>query len=65
MPNAIYNTPTPASEPVRGYAPNSAERERLLNKYKAMRAQEPIDVPMYIGSQEVRTSNKVPMNPPS
>jgi 1-pyrroline-5-carboxylate dehydrogenase len=64
MPNAIYTPPTPVCEPVKGYAPNSPERESLLNKYKEMRAQEPIDVPMYIGSQEVRTSNKVPMTPP-
>ena len=26
--------------------------------------QEPIDVPMYIGGKEVRTNNKMPMNPP-
>lgn len=64
MPNAIYTPPIPVCEPVKGYAPNSPERESLLNKYKEMRAQKPIDVPMYIGSQEVRTSNKVPMNPP-
>ena len=48
MPNAIYNVPTPANEPVKGYAPGSAEAESLLNKYKSMRAQAPIDVPMYM-----------------
>lgn len=64
MPNAIYNVPTPANEPVKGYAPNSAEKESLLNTYKAMRSQEPIDVPMYIGGKEVRTDNKKPMSPP-
>lgn len=63
MPQAIYKVPTPANEPVKGYAPESAEKERLLNKYKEMRAKE-IDVPMYIGSEEVRTNDKRKMSPP-
>lgn len=64
MPNAIYNVPYPANEPVRSYAPNSAEKESLLETYKQMRAQAPIDIPMYIGGKEVRTDHKVPMSPP-
>lgn len=64
MPNAIYNVPTPVNEPVRGYAPNSKEKERLLETYKAMRSQDPIDVPMYIGGKEVRTDNKKVISPP-
>jgi len=64
MPNAIYNVPTPVNEPVKGYAPGSKEAESLLNMYKKMRSQENVDVPMYIGSEEVRTSNKVSMHPP-
>ena len=63
MPNAIYNVPAAANEPVRAYAPNSKEREDLLEKYKEMRSQT-IDVPMYIGGDEVRTENKVKMAPP-
>lgn len=63
MPNAIYNTPPVINEPVTAFAPNSPERERLLNKYKAMRQVE-IDVPMYIGGKEIRTQNKVKMTPP-
>lgn len=63
MPNAIYNVPAAANEPVRAYAPNTPQRENLLNKYKEMRSQT-IDVPMYIGGEEVRTENKVKMSPP-
>jgi 1-pyrroline-5-carboxylate dehydrogenase len=64
MPNAIYNVPLPKNEPVTSYAPNTPERERLLETYKRMRSQDPIDVPMYIGGKEVRTDNKKVMSPP-
>ncbi|MBD3635845.1 MAG: L-glutamate gamma-semialdehyde dehydrogenase [Crocinitomicaceae bacterium] len=64
MPNAIYNVPYPVNEPVKSYAPNSPEKERLLETYKALRSQDPIDVPMYIGGEEVRTSEKKTISPP-
>lgn len=64
MPNAIYKVPVPVNEPVKGYAPNSKERESLLAKYKEMYNQTPIDVPMYIGNKEVRTQDKRKMAPP-
>ncbi|MEX1001860.1 MAG: L-glutamate gamma-semialdehyde dehydrogenase [Crocinitomicaceae bacterium] len=64
MPNAIYNVPFPVNDPITPYAPNTIEKERLLETYKAMRAQQPIDVPMYIGSEEVRTDNKKKISPP-
>ena len=58
MSNALYKVPTAVNEPVRNYAPGSAEREELISKYKEMYNQDPIDVPMYIGGKEVRTNNK-------
>lgn len=64
MPNAIYKVPVPVNEPVKAYAPNSAERASLLARYKEMYAQQPIDIPMYIGSSEVRTSDKRKISPP-
>ncbi|MBI3135018.1 MAG: L-glutamate gamma-semialdehyde dehydrogenase [Bacteroidetes bacterium] len=64
MPNAIYKVPVPANEPVKAYAPNSAERTSLLAKYKELYSQAHIDVPMYIGSEEVRTGDKRKMSPP-
>lgn len=64
MANAYFNVPIAKNEPVRAYKPGSDERENLINKYKEMYNQEPIDVPMYIGSDEVRTNNKKAMSPP-
>ena len=64
MPNGVFQVPFPENEPVKGYAPGSPEREELSAMYKKMYDQNPIDVPMYIGSEEVRTENKKPMNPP-
>lgn len=55
--------PIPANEPVLNYAPGSSERTLLrkaLNNLKSTEA----DIPMYIGSEEVRTGNKVAIRPP-
>ena len=64
MSNAIYKVPVAVNEPVRNYAPGSAEREELIKKYNEMYNQDPIDVPMYIGSEEIRTENKRQLTPP-
>ncbi len=55
--------PSPVNEPVLNYAPGSAERLALKNALKTLKS-EKIDVPMYIGSEEIRTGNKVEMRPP-
>ena len=55
--------PSPVNEPVLNYAPGSAERLALKNALKTMKS-EKIDVPMYIGSEEIRTGNKVEIRPP-
>jgi 1-pyrroline-5-carboxylate dehydrogenase len=64
MPKGIYQIPYPDNEPINSYAPGTPERESLLAKYEEMYNQDPIDVPMYIGSELVRTDNKKPMSPP-
>ena len=64
MPNAIHKVPVPSNEPVKGYAPNSAEKASLLATYKEMYNQTPIDVPMYIGGKEIRTKDKRKLSPP-
>lgn len=64
MSNAIFHVPIAKNEPVRAYAPGSAERENLLSKYHEMYHQNPIDVPMYIDGKKVRTANKKPLSPP-
>ena len=55
--------PMPANEPVLNYAPGSNERQLLKNALKELKSKK-ADVPMYIGSEEVRTGNKVEMRPP-
>ena len=64
MSNALNKVPAAVNEPVRAYAPGTSEHTNLIDTYKKMYNQEPIDVPMYIGGKEVRTNNKMPMNPP-
>ncbi len=64
MPKGVYQVPFSANEPVTVYAPGSPETIELKNTYDKMYNQEPVDVPMYIGSKEVRTDNKIPMSPP-
>ncbi len=64
MSNAIFRVPIAVNEPIKGYAPGSAERKSLLNKYQEMYNQTAIDVPMYIGGKEIRTTNKKPMTSP-
>jgi 1-pyrroline-5-carboxylate dehydrogenase len=64
MSNAIFRVPIAVNEPIKGYAPGSAERKSLLNKYQEMYNQAAIDVPMYIGGKEIRTANKKPMTSP-
>jgi 1-pyrroline-5-carboxylate dehydrogenase len=55
--------PQPANEPVLNYAPGSKEREILKNVLNELKQKE-VDVPMYIGSEEVHTSNKKDIRPP-
>jgi 1-pyrroline-5-carboxylate dehydrogenase len=64
MSNGVFQVPFPSNEEVKSYAKGSAERESILATYKEMYNQQPIDVPMYIGSEEIRTENKKPMSPP-
>ena len=64
MSNAFFNVPKAVNEPVKSYAKGSAERAALLKEYERMYHQDPIDVPMYIGSSEIRTEDKKRMAPP-
>ncbi len=58
-----FSYPLPANEPVLSYAPGTKERELLKKTLKALKSKK-IDVPMYIGSEEVRTENKVEIHAP-
>ena len=63
MTKGFFNVPTPANEPVLNYAPGSRERS-LLKEAITTAYSEQIDIPMYIGGQEVRTDSKVEIRPP-
>lgn len=58
-----FSYPMPTNEPVLNYAPGSAERKRLKEVLAELKSQT-IDVPMYIGREEVRTGKMVAMHPP-
>jgi len=63
MPKGFYNVPEPVNEPVKDYAPGSAERSELQAMIKKLRSEE-VDIPMFIGGEEVRSDNKDAMHPP-
>ncbi|MBP9792839.1 MAG: L-glutamate gamma-semialdehyde dehydrogenase [Flavobacterium sp.] len=63
MLKGFFNIPKAVNEPVKGYAPNSPEKTRVLEAYKAMWNSK-IDVPLYIGSEEIRTGNTRNMSAP-
>ena len=63
MSNGIFNVPVAANEPIYDYAPGTPEREALLASYKEQYNSQ-IDVPMYIGGEEVRTGNTGNLTPP-
>ena len=58
-----FSYPMPANEPVLSYAPGTKERELLKKALKELKSKK-IDVPMYIGSEELYTQNKVEIHPP-
>lgn len=64
MPNGVINVPYPTNEPIFDYEPGSSEREALQATYDEMFNQEPVQLPMYIGSEVVFTDDKRPLSPP-
>ena len=63
MLKGFFHVPTPVNEPVKQYAPNSPEKAAVLAAYKQMWHTQ-IDVPLYIGNQEIRTGNTKKMTAP-
>ena len=63
MPKGFFHVPKAVNEPVKSYAPNSPEKLAVLAAYKKM-WNETIDVPNYIGSEEIRTGNTKNMSAP-
>ncbi len=63
MLKGFFHLPKAVNEPVKSYAPNSAEKELVLAAYKKM-WNEKIEVPLYIGKEEIKTGNTRNMSAP-
>ncbi len=63
MGKGFFQVPIASCEPVQSFSAGSAEREQTIAAYEQMMS-EKIDIPMYIGSELVRTNDLVPMSPP-
>lgn len=58
-----FSYPMPVNETVLSYGPGSTERELLKSVLEKLKNEE-ADIPMYIGSKEVRTTKKERIHPP-
>jgi 1-pyrroline-5-carboxylate dehydrogenase len=63
MPKGFFNVPKAINEPVKSYAPGTPEREQVLVAYKEL-WNSSIEVPLYIGNQEIKTGNTRAMSAP-
>lgn len=63
MLKGFFNVPKAVNEPVKSYAPGTPERAEVQAMYQKLYNQT-IDVPLYIGAQEIRTGNTQTMSPP-
>ncbi|MCZ8355187.1 MAG: L-glutamate gamma-semialdehyde dehydrogenase [Cyclobacteriaceae bacterium] len=63
MANGFFKVPYPKNEPVLSYAPGTKERASLQKALAEARSKV-LDIPMYIGGEEIRTGNKKTLSPP-
>ncbi len=63
MPKGIFKVPVAVNEPIKSYAPGSQERKELQAMLKELRSKE-INIPMYIGAEEVESNVLVQLRPP-
>ncbi|PCJ66492.1 MAG: 1-pyrroline-5-carboxylate dehydrogenase [Bacteroidetes bacterium] len=61
--NGIVKIPKPINEPVKVYAPGSAETQSLKSKLQEMK-NNTVDIPMYINGKEVYSDEKITIHPP-
>lgn len=57
MLKGFFNVPTPVNEPINSYAPGTKERLLLKEAIAEARSKQ-LDIPMFIGGQEIHTKNK-------
>lgn len=63
MSNAFFNVPVAANEPVLAYAPGSAERKSVKDALETLKSST-VDIPMYIGAEQIFTDDKKVIHPP-
>jgi len=63
MSTGFFNVPVAVNEPVKTYAPGSPEREQVLQAFKELYSTT-VDIPLYIGGEEIRTGNTKNLFPP-
>ncbi|MGL1888542.1 MAG: L-glutamate gamma-semialdehyde dehydrogenase [Reichenbachiella sp.] len=63
MPKGIYNVPYPVNEEIKSYRASSQEKIAFKEQLAVLKNQE-IDIPMYIGSEQVTTDKKIRMSSP-
>ncbi|SNZ00774.1 L-glutamate gamma-semialdehyde dehydrogenase [Flagellimonas pacifica] len=63
MGKGFFQVPTAYNEPIKSYAPGTPEREEVLKQYDAYYNGN-VEVPLYIGSEEITTGNTISMSPP-
>src|SRR5690606_31030634 len=63
MSTGFFNVPVAVNEPVKTYAPGTAEREEVQKTFKEM-YQSTVDIPLYIGGKEIRTGSTKNLFPP-
>ncbi len=63
MSKGFFQVPTAINEPVKGYAPESPERDAVLKQYREY-YKGSMEVPLYIGADAIKTGNTKPMSPP-
>ncbi|WP_373056601.1 L-glutamate gamma-semialdehyde dehydrogenase [Zunongwangia sp. H14] len=63
MGKGFFHVPVATNEPVKSYEPGSPEREEVLKTYKELYNNK-IEVPLYIGSEEIKTGETATMHPP-
>jgi 1-pyrroline-5-carboxylate dehydrogenase len=64
MNQGYFSYPIPVNEPILSYGPGTAERAALKKTLAELKSQQ-ADIPMYIGSKEVRTGKLQPIFPAS
>lgn len=58
-----FDYPLPANEPILAYGPGSAEKHALKQEIRRLKGQQ-VDIPMFIGSDEVRSGKRTPIFAP-